>query len=1075
MRIRQPQLNAFAQQASGGRALVHAYAWAATQPNARVDEANAATITEHGQGKTEVARFGPHGLRGLETPEGRRYAFDYDDQGRLTEAGLDGQAPFRISYGKDGDPVEWRQGDRPLLQLGALDDGQEGLEARFADGATERLIYEQDLLVGTRDATGAELQFRRDDLGRVEAVIDARGHAVQFQRDDDDPLGVTIVDANGVEEVWESDHASLTVHVDGELHGRVTGTADSERVEYRDGHQVEIQWDEERPLAGRNAEIEVTFGYDAQGRVIAERQGDLEVRYQYDADGNLRVLTTSDGQRAGFSYDADGQLATAEDAEGARFGFEYADDGVLSRLAFPNGVQTLAGHRSTEQGAEASIRILAPGLKQPAALEHALFDQRGRMLRQRLLDADLSFAYDPAGRLSEVRDHKRGSRQGFSWDAAGNRTHADAATAVFAAGNQILQQGGERFQHDVLGRLTARSTGSGKTQYRYNGQGHLIAARSLSGAEVSYAYDAFGRRVRKTCGNRVTRFLWAGQQLLREWTREGERLIERRDYLFVPGEFQPLAMRVNGQLFCFHLDHSGTPVAVTDARGALAWRGRYDAFGALLQQEGSLRQPFRHLGQYGDDETGLHYNLFRYYDPTLGRYLTPDPLRLRGGSTNFYSYANGDPINQRDPTGHLVFVTAAAIVVGAALVGGLVGGAIGAATAAEGERGQAFAKGFAWGALGGAVGAAVPLIGAAAGLGATAIAGLALAADAAVAGIEACAQGSGLGGAMTAAGISVAMTLATLGLTKIPGVKRALGAVGKRLARVRNKLVGRAKQLWYKLFPGRLQARRLAQRQGAAAERALARKAVLDSLDEGARARHLYPNGIHAEHDAAFSAAAKDKFIIVRDGNPSSIKYQGQPGYTAKPVTCKAKTAKFGPDAGLVVDPTHPRQKAYWSAAKREARGNPEQLAKVKEDHRKALSSWDSFREKQLNVEGSGYRVSDEGQVLLNGKKIHADYDLHGVYEMETKARIDYGSGTPGVGDAEAAALRRKQLNQQLDPTGETEFIQHGGQDDWINPNKSPDPPVTVYSPPDGKKRMLSTADDMKAFYQEHNLEWPYP
>lgn len=811
MRIRQSQLDAFASQHAEGRKLVYAYAWADDQPGARVDEATATASVPHGQDKIEQARFGTHGLLDLRTPEGRHYRLDYDEDGRLTQAGLVGLPPYRLSYGSDGQLKELRRGDLTMLRLEPIDEGGESRDATFADGAKERLIYEQGLLVAAVDATGGRLELQRDPLGRVDAVVDARGNAVRYERDDDDALGVTVIHPNGNLEVWQSDGNALSVHVDGQPLGRVTGTEDTERAEYADGHAIEITWDGDRPVKGINQETEITFTYDAEGRVTAERQGAIEIIYAYDGDGNLESFVTSDGQQARFSYDTDGLLISADDTQGATFRFEYATDGLLSRSVSPNGVETTAAYQQTDSGAESAIRILAPGLKRPITLERTRFDARGRAVRQRLFDTETLLGYDPAGRLTSVTDVAQGNAQRCSWDAAGNRIGVGDSPAAFDTSNQIQYQGAERFQHDHLGRMVGRSGGRGDVAYAYNGQGHLIEVKTAIGETIRFAYDAFGRRIRKTSGDRVTHFLWMGQQLLREWTIDGGRQIERRDYLFVPGELHPLAVRINGELYCCHLDHSGTPVALTDVGGALAWRARLDAFGGAVQQEGRVRQPLRHLGQYYDDETGLHYNIFRYYDPSLGRYLTPDPLRFRSGSSNFYTYANGDPINQRDPTGHLVFLTALGIA-GNALIGGLIGRAISAAMSREGERGAAFLKGFGWGALGGAVGASVPLIGATAGLGAVAIAATALAPNAAVAGIEACVEGSGIGGALKVAGISVGVTLATLGLAKIPGVKRALGRVGRRLSRVGNRLTERVKQLWYRLLPGKLQAARQARR-----------------------------------------------------------------------------------------------------------------------------------------------------------------------------------------------------------------------------------------------------------------------
>jgi RHS repeat-associated protein len=147
----------------------------------------------------------------------------------------------------------------------------------------------------------------------------------------------------------------------------------------------------------------------------------------------------------------------------------------------------------------------------------------------------------------------------------------------------------------------------------------------------------------------------------------------------------------------------------------VVWQADYDAFGnARIETGHDIFQPFRLAGHYKDEETGLHYSAARYYNPTLGRFLSLDPLFLEGGSDNFYAYCNGDPINSIDPTGELIFC---AILIGAA-VGAAIGAAIGAGVEYYRQKqtgdevdGNKIAKaaliGGAIGAIGGGVGAAV--------------------------------------------------------------------------------------------------------------------------------------------------------------------------------------------------------------------------------------------------------------------------------------------------------------------------------------------------------------------------------
>jgi RHS repeat-associated protein len=103
-------------------------------------------------------------------------------------------------------------------------------------------------------------------------------------------------------------------------------------------------------------------------------------------------------------------------------------------------------------------------------------------------------------------------------------------------------------------------------------------------------------------------------------------------------------------------DHLGSPIEVHDMSGALLWTWYSDAFGTTLPDEdpGHTGKRFtlnvRFPGQYYDAESGLHYNGQRYYAPTLGRYISSDPIGLAGG-INTYAYVGGDPLRHSDSLG----------------------------------------------------------------------------------------------------------------------------------------------------------------------------------------------------------------------------------------------------------------------------------------------------------------------------------------------------------------------------------------------------------------------------------------
>ncbi|WP_179854676.1 RHS repeat-associated core domain-containing protein, partial [Gilliamella sp. Nev5-1] len=117
------------------------------------------------------------------------------------------------------------------------------------------------------------------------------------------------------------------------------------------------------------------------------------------------------------------------------------------------------------------------------------------------------------------------------------------------------------------------------------------------------------------------------------------------------------AQQDNIKLYWYQNDHLGTPIALTGSLGDTLYECQYNAYGQIINEtyhqddiDSLPDNPLRFQGQYYDEETGLHYNLNRYYDPFTGRYITQDPLGILGG-LNSYQYAGSDPINWIDPLG----------------------------------------------------------------------------------------------------------------------------------------------------------------------------------------------------------------------------------------------------------------------------------------------------------------------------------------------------------------------------------------------------------------------------------------
>ncbi|TWR82895.1 RHS repeat-associated core domain-containing protein, partial [Pseudomonas saxonica] len=247
-----------------------------------------------------------------------------------------------------------------------------------------------------------------------------------------------------------------------------------------------------------------------------------------------------------------------------------------------------------------------------------------------------SYAYDPLDRLTEVVGNANNVEH-FAHDPAGNLLaqsyNGQGRSYGKIKGNRLLMQGDCHFDYDAYGNLLRERRGAGQRlvrHYRYDSQHRLIGITLPDGSDVAYRYDAFGRRIAKDMDGKTTQFLWQGDRLIAEniYQKGVKGWPLYRSYVYEPGTFKPMALLkghgTTNEVYYYQLDHLGTPQELTDSGGKIVWSAYYRAYGNIVKFDiNEISNPLRFQGQYYDEESGLHYNRHRYYNPNTGRYLTP--------------------------------------------------------------------------------------------------------------------------------------------------------------------------------------------------------------------------------------------------------------------------------------------------------------------------------------------------------------------------------------------------------------------------------------------------------------------
>ncbi|WP_439654003.1 RHS repeat domain-containing protein [Streptomyces albidoflavus] len=261
-----------------------------------------------------------------------------------------------------------------------------------------------------------------------------------------------------------------------------------------------------------------------------------------------------------------------------------------------------------------------------------------------------SYSYDATGNRTQEVQHPTGGASGqvtraFATDAdAAEQPHA--IRSVTTTGGTVA--GTESFTYDKAGNTTSRTGGARPQEYTWDAEGHL-ATVTENGKKTEYAYDSAGQRIlAANADGSTTAYLPGGNEL--KVSASGTATAQR--YYTHNGE--TIATR-DGKGFTYLFpDHQGTAMlAVTWGAGQLITRRKQLPFGAPRATTGTDWPGDRGFVGGTTDPTGYTHLGAREYDPTLGRFLSVDPLLLTDDPTqhNPYTYANNNPVTYADPTG----------------------------------------------------------------------------------------------------------------------------------------------------------------------------------------------------------------------------------------------------------------------------------------------------------------------------------------------------------------------------------------------------------------------------------------
>jgi len=621
-------------------------------------------------------------------PTGQITTYRYDAFGRVTDI-LDtdtNRLHFTVDAYGNVLKEETFDSSGQLVQTRSVQYDALGRMTKSIDAAGHATDYSYDAnnnLVMRTDPLGRVVRNRYDALNRVTNVTNQAGGQIYYLYDvlgnlasATDPLGnTTSYGRNGFGDVdWEDSPEAGRRTFSHDAFGNVVAETDAR------GHTTTYEYNAANLLTRKvfsdtTSEVRsYAAGPSGQSRLSSIISPQANLHWAFDSQGRISTMSQSVAgvtHRLAYSYDQQGRLATLTYPSGALLRFTYGEGGeivgvsignnrlltnvVYRPLGAPKGWTWGNGTTNHRQfDLDGNLTRFSLGLSSQTVMYDAAtritnilgsivtelaYDALDRLTSYRTPMTQLSYTYDPNGNRLLYNDGVQTTTYTYDTHSSRLTTRAREGSESYAydATGNVVADGTRSFVYDARGRMAQVTSSSLATAYRYNALGQRVtkSAPASDAVKEIYVYDEVGR-------------------IVGVYNEAGAVIMEVVYFRNIP-----VAVITDvDTLYYVYADHIDTPRVITDTGDKVVWRWDSDPFGLGIpdndaDQDGVLLTcNLRFPGQYFDEESGLHYNYFRDYDPALGRYLQADPMGLQGG-LNMYVYANANPVSNYDPTGEV--------------------------------------------------------------------------------------------------------------------------------------------------------------------------------------------------------------------------------------------------------------------------------------------------------------------------------------------------------------------------------------------------------------------------------------